>query len=246
MNLWTMLRILLKAMLARIVPSPEDAVPRLGQAMEKQRALLARARSGLVDIAATRTHLEQQARTLHAWLPRFEDRARVALAVGREDQARIALQRRLVVVAELELLDGHLVEITAEERRLTDAVLRLAAQLDGFVLRSDISAARSLVADSGARVRAALRSMDGEMADLTTHLRQAEEWTRQMEDRAAAIDALMNTNSYLEIGAGTPAQRELSRMEHEQATENRLAELKTHLAQTCQKEQPSQASTTIP
>ncbi len=249
MSLWIKLLILFKATLARFVAPPEDTVPRPDQAVAKHRELLATARTGLVDISALRMRLERQACKLHACLPRFEDQAMIALAAGYEDQARIALRRQLVVVAELELLDRHVAEIMAEERRLTDAVLGLTARLGGFVHRYDIAAARSLVADSGASVRAVLRSMDAEIADLTTNLSQAEEWTRQMEDRAAALDALKNTDSRVDMDSTSLAQRELIRENDEQAIEDRLGELKTQLAQTrqkAQKERASQATATIP
>ncbi|HVO69520.1 MAG TPA: PspA/IM30 family protein [Aggregatilineaceae bacterium] len=235
MSLWTKLLIILKVIFSRHVNASDNPLPRLDEPLEKQRDLLARAQSGLIDIATSRTRLEQQSRKLHARLPRLEDQASAALAAGHEDQARLAIKRRLATESELELLDRHLAEITEEEHRMTGAVLGLAARVDGFALRYDIAAARFLVADSGGSIRAALRSIDGDIADLTTRVCQAEERTRQMDDRAAALDALMETEIHLRLGV-TPAERALNRLYDEQAIESYLAGLKTYLAQTHGKE----------
>ncbi|HVO68727.1 MAG TPA: hypothetical protein VMT24_01695 [Aggregatilineaceae bacterium] len=60
----TRLLILVKVMLSRMVNASDNPLPSLNEPLEEQRDLLARAQSGLIDIATSRTRLAPQARRL--------------------------------------------------------------------------------------------------------------------------------------------------------------------------------------
>src|SRR5205814_3551245 len=91
------LRVRLSAALNRA----EDPRQTLDYAQEQQQELLRQVRQGVIEVATSKRLLEQQARKLAEQLPRADDQARRAMAAGREDLARIAIQRKQAASDEL-------------------------------------------------------------------------------------------------------------------------------------------------
>lgn len=91
----------------------------------QQQEFLLRVRRGLVEVASSKVQLERQSEKLRTGIPRLEDQAERALSLGRDDLARIVLQRKHTTLAGLESLESHVSEIGEEEARLTEAQQRL-------------------------------------------------------------------------------------------------------------------------
>ncbi len=71
----------------------------------QQQELLRQVKQGLIEVATARRRLDRQSQKLSGRVPVLEDRARRALEAGREDLARLAVQRKQAVSAELEGLE---------------------------------------------------------------------------------------------------------------------------------------------
>src|SRR5437667_12783395 len=82
----------------------EDPREVLDYAYGEQRVHLRSVRRGLVEVAAARQQLEQQAERLRSRAQRFEDQARRALRGNREDLARRALERKQAALTEISSL----------------------------------------------------------------------------------------------------------------------------------------------
>src|SRR5437773_303458 len=100
MSLWSRIRLVFKTGLSSAIDRAEDPRKVLDYAYNQQQELLITMRRGLVDVATAKEQLEQQARRLETRIPHLDDQARRAVAAGREDLARVALERKRLAKAE--------------------------------------------------------------------------------------------------------------------------------------------------
>lgn len=111
MSLWSRLSLLLHVKGTAALERAEDPREVLGYADEQQQELLRRVKQGLIEVAISKRQLQQQVATLDARVPRLEDQAKRALAAGREDLARLALERKQRAFTELESLEPQVAEV---------------------------------------------------------------------------------------------------------------------------------------
>src|SRR5205807_2281960 len=94
MGLWSRALLLFRSKTTAALDRVEDPRETLDYAYAQQQELLLRVRQGLVEVATSKHQLLNQAQRIEARIPRLEEQARRGLAAGREDLARISLQRR--------------------------------------------------------------------------------------------------------------------------------------------------------
>jgi phage shock protein A len=215
---------------ALLAPAPDPRVV-FADAGERQRLLLVAVRRALTDLKEARRRLGTRTALVEAQLPRFDDQARHALRTGREDLARLALQRRQAALAALKELDSQAREIETEEARLAIVEQRLAVQIEGLVARRQLVEARYNAAEAQVKIGEALTGLSGELAELGFALERAERRTGQMQARAAAIEELVAAGVLHHIGTDPTAgmTAALDRLDDERAIDARLAELKRDL-----------------
>lgn len=167
---------------------------------QKQRALLNQVGEARKDVAAARLRLLATAEGVRATLPTMLDQARSELKAGNHTMARLALQRRRVVMIELQTLERQLAEVEREEASLAMIEQRLSGQIDAFAARQEVIKARYSAAEAQVRINEAVTGVSQDFADLTAALRRAEESTESMQARATAIDRLVQDGDLEAIG----------------------------------------------
>jgi phage shock protein A len=160
-------------------------------AYQKQRVLLSQVEGALDQVGATKKRLQEKTQQVSAKLPALQDQARDALKAGREDIARIALQRRQVAVMELKTLEEQVMGVEKEEASLSMIEQRVANQVEAFVARQEVIMARYSAAEAQVRINEAVTGVSQEFAELAAALVRAEERTQNMQARASAIDRLV-------------------------------------------------------
>ena len=232
MSILTQIQMFFKIKTSAALDSLEDPRQTLEYAYQRQQEMLRKVKQGLIDVATARRHIEIQARKLRERLPVLDDQARRALAAGREDLARFALQRKQACLAELTRLDAQANEVAEEERKLAQAEQQFALRVDAFRTRRESLAARYTAADAQVRISETLSGVSSESASLGSALERAEEKVDRMQARAAAIDTLIENGTLISVGGDDPVERELRDLAASQAVEAELAALKSHVAQT--------------
>jgi phage shock protein A len=230
MGLFSRFMMVFKAKANAAIESVEDPRQLVDYAYEQQKELLRRTKEGLIEVASSRVRLERQADKLQSQVPQIEAQAERALGIGREDLARLALQRKQSVQSELEQLAPQVGDITREERRLTATEQQLAARIEEFRVRKDTVSARYSAAEAQVRVSSALSGVSGEFAEIGVAMGRALEKTERMESRAQAIGGLMEGhNLALPDGVSDPVERELNEAFTDQSVEDELAAIKKRL-----------------
>jgi len=109
--------ILFQSKALHIVDEAEDPRETLEYAYERQRELLAGVRQALVEVGTSKHQLSAQAQRLKATMAQLEEQARRGVAAGREDLARLALERRQLAEHQLQDIEQQLAEVRSESER---------------------------------------------------------------------------------------------------------------------------------
>lgn len=229
MNIFTRIRIFFSSKTNAALDRVEDPRDTLNYGYARQRELQQKVKQGLIEVATSRRQLEAQAEKLKARVPQLEEQAQRALASGREDLARMALQRKQTCLAELSRLETQLAEVAEEERKLTLAEQQFAQRLDRFRTRRSALSAQYTAAEAQVRIHEALGSVSDESAELGMALERAEEKITRMQARASALDALIDNGSLTPLGGEDTVERELQELAATKAVEEELAALKSQL-----------------
>src|SRR3990172_1361225 len=166
MGLFSRAMTLIKTKINDLLERSEDPRQTLEYSYERQRELLQQVRRGLVEVATSKARLGLKAQKIRDQVPKLDDQARRALAAGREDLARVALQRKQVAQAELTGLEQQTNDVLGEEQKLTMAEQRLQAKIEAFRTRREVVSARYTAAEAQVRINEALSGVSEELPDV--------------------------------------------------------------------------------
>jgi phage shock protein A len=185
-----LIRLLKEGASAALTPAPDPRVTHL-TSHQKQRALLSQVAKASQDVADAKERLRDTADAVRAKLPAMETQAREELKAGNQTMARLALQRRQVVLRELQTLESQLTEVEKEHAALAMIEQRLSGEIEAFSARQEVIKARFSAAEAQVRINEAMTGVSHDFADLAAALQRAEENTESMQARASAIDRLV-------------------------------------------------------
>ena len=231
MGLLSRMSTVVKAKISSVLDRAEDPVEMLDYSYEKQLELLRKVKMGVVEVTTSKRRLELQAEKIRQKVPKLESQAREALAAGREDLARLALERKQGALMELESVEVQAADIEQEEQRLTVAQQRLQAKVEAFRTRKETLKAQYTAAEASVSIGEAFGGISEEMADVGLAVERAENKTEQMRARASAIDQLADSGVLddLSISGGDALDRELKQLSAERGVESELASLRQQL-----------------
>jgi len=212
MSVWTRLRTLFNAEVSSTLDRAEDPRTVLDYAYNQQQELLMTLRRGLVDVATAKQQLEQEAKRLQARMPQLDDQARRAVAAGRDDLARVAIERRWLAANEIEGLNKQIGDVDAEKQRLAGQERQLQVRVEQFRTHREVVVARYTAAEAEVRMKESLAGVSGELAELGMAVGRAEEKAERLQARARAIDSLVDVGSYPALGGGDFVEAELLRI----------------------------------
>ena len=102
MGMLSRMSTIVKSKVNRVLDSAEDPRETLEYSYEKQMEMLKNVKRGVVEMVTAKRRLELQAKKAADNIAKLESQARQALEAGREDLARMALERKQTTILELE------------------------------------------------------------------------------------------------------------------------------------------------
>ena len=230
MGVLTRMSTVVKAKMNRLLDNAEDPRETLDYAYDKQLQMLRNVKRGVVEMVTAKRRMEIQAAKVRDSVATLENQARQALAAGREDLARLALQRKQTALIELEGLEGQVGNLELEQQKLTVAEERLSAKVQAFKNKKEIIKAQYSAAQAQVRIGAALGGISEEMGDVSLAVERAENKTEQLRARAGAIDELAEAGVLEDFtGRQDDLGRELAQLTASQNVEDELAGLRAGL-----------------
>ena len=232
MGIWSRVRLLLNTEVSSALDQAEDPRQVLDYAYNQQQQLLITLRRGLVDVATSKQQLEHQARRLETRIPQLDDQARRAVEAGRDDLARVALERKRLALAEMDGLHQQVAEVEADKQRLAGQERALQVRIEQFRTHREVVSARYSAAEAEVRIKESLAGVSGELAELGMAVGRAEEKAERLQARARAIDTLVDLGSLPAAGGGDFVEVELLRITASQDIDDELTRIKSEVGST--------------
>jgi phage shock protein A len=208
----------------------EDPGETLDYSYEQQLELLQNVKRGVADVVTSKKRLQLQTGKHEQQLVKLETQARQALASGREDLARQALERKSAVQQQLRGLDGQVQELEAQQERLTASERQLSAKIEAFRSQKEVIKAQYSAAEAQVRIGEAATGIGEQMADTGLAIQRARDKTEQMQARAAAVDELVASGTLEDVTSDeTQLDRELAQLSSQSQVDEELARMKTEL-----------------
>jgi len=212
MGLISRMMALIRAKMSQLLEGAEDPGTALDYSYQRQLQLLQDVKRGIVEVTTSRRRLDLQAAKLRENVDKLDRQARTALEQGREDLARLALQRKHAAQSQLTDLDTQIGTLEQEQAKLQEAEMRLRTKVESFRTRKETIKAQYSAAEAQVRIGEAATGLSEEMADVGLAIERAEEKTEQMRARSMAIDELVQIGTLDDHIGGDMLDRELSQL----------------------------------
>src|SRR3989442_8602959 len=121
-----------KAKFSKVLDRAEDPTETLDYSYEKQLELLQNVKRGVADVVTAKKRIQLQTEQLEQTIVKLETQAREALAAGREDLARQALERKSAIQQQLQGLDVQVQQLEAQQEKLVTSEKQLQAKIEAF------------------------------------------------------------------------------------------------------------------
>ena len=223
--------LVIKSKLNKLLDRAEDPAETLDYSYERQRELLQNVKRGIADVATSKKRLQLQTDKLEQSLVKLDSQARDAVAAGREDLARAALERKALAQQQLQDLDGQIAQLDAQQEKLATSEKQLAAKIEAFRSQKEVIKAQYSAAEAQVRIGEAATGIGEQMADTGLAIERARDKTEQMQARASAVDELIEAGTLEDFTAGDQTQldRELAAISTGQQVDAELERLKAEV-----------------
>jgi len=220
-----------KAKVNKLMDKYEDPRETLDYSYEKQLELLQNVKRGVAEVTTSKKRLELQKIKLEQNLKKLDDQAHEALKAGREDLARIALERKTQSQAEIDSLDLQIADIQKEQEKLMVTEKRLAAKIESFRSTKETIKAQYSAAEAQVKITESVSGISEEMSDVGLAVQRAQNKTENMKARSAALDELVEAGTLDDVTGGSQddIDRELSKIKATSEVDAQLEALKKEI-----------------
>lgn len=221
---------LFKTKMSQLLDGAEDPAAQLDYSYQRQLDMLQDVKRGIVEVTTSRRRLDLQAAKLRENVDKLDGQARTAVGAGREDLARLALQRKQAAQMQLTDMDAQISQLEGEQQKLQEAESRLRTKVDSFRTRKETIKAQYSAAEAQVRIGEAATGLSEEMADIGLAIERAEGKTEEMRARALAIDELVQLGTLEDHIGGDRLDRELAQLTAGDSIDQELARMKLELS----------------
>jgi phage shock protein A len=222
-----------KAKVSKLLDRAEDPGETLDYSYTKQLEQLQNVKKGIADVVTAKKRLQMQEATLQQSVVKLDTQARQALAAGKEDLARTALERKQLAQTELQGLDQQVTELEAQQQQLIDSEQKLRAKIEAFRTKKEVIKAQYSAAEAQVRISEAATGVGEQMADVGLAMQRAMDKTEQMKARASAVGELEAAGTFDDLTALGPGEddidRQLKEVGTQSAVDDELSRMKAEL-----------------
>jgi phage shock protein A len=221
-----------QAKFSKLLDRAEDPGETLDYSYEQQLVQLQNVKRGIADVTTAKKRLELEDSSSRQQLARLDDQARQALQAGREDLAREALSRKAVLQGQIDSLGPQEQQLADQQQKLVAAEQALQAKVEAFRSQKEVIKAQYSAAEAQVKIGEAATGIGEHMADIGLAVQRAQDKTKQMQARAAAVDELTASGALEDFTArGDDLDRQLAQVSQGNQVDDELAKLKAELGQ---------------
>jgi len=219
-----------KAKFSKMLDKAENPAETLDYSYEKQLELLQNVKRGIADVVTAKKRLELQETQLQQSVVKLDTQARQAVAAGREDLARQALERKSGLQQQLQSLDQQSQQLEQQQEKLVASEKQLSAKVEAFRTQKETIKAQYSAAEAQVRIGEAATGIGEQMADTGLAIQRAKDKTEQMQARASAIDELTTSGALEDFTSDqTELDRELGQIASQSQVDDELAKMKAEI-----------------
>src|SRR5438034_5280509 len=209
-----------------------------GQVMDysysKQVEQLQQLRRSIADVVTNEKRLEMQQAQLIQKTNTLDQQAVQALQANREDLARMALQRKETLLAQINSYEQQLAQLKAQEEKLISMERTVSARVEAFRTQKEMVKAQYNAAQAQVKINETVTGISEEMTEMNLAMQRAQDKVLSMQARANAMDALIEEGTLghqglLGAGSSDPLDRELRQISAEQNVESQLQAMKQQM-----------------
>jgi phage shock protein A len=191
---------------------------------------LTKVRQALVTVAASRKQIELQEQQLQHSADHLQDQAKAALALGKEDLAREALQRKAAAQAQIDGMESQHQQLNEEQEKLEQTLAALQERVNQFRTQKETLKAQYTAASAESSVNESIAGISTTLGDSGAALQRAQDKIATMQARAGALDELLQSGVLEDVGGDTDdIQKELDEAGSSAEVDRELAALKTQI-----------------
>ena len=229
---------IIRAKFNALLNRAENPSETLDYSYEKQLTSLQNVKRGVADVVTAKKRLELQTQQLEQNVVKLDTQARQAVAAGREDLARQALERKSAIQQQLQDLDTQVKQLADQQQKLVDSQKQLEAKVEQFRSQKEVIKAQYSAAEAQVRIGEAATGIGRDMDNTGLAIQRAKDKTEQMQARASAIDELVTAGDLQELGSDkTQLDRELSQLASQQQVDKELEALKAEVGSGAEKKE---------
>ncbi len=222
-----------KAKVSKLLDRAEDPAETLDYSYEKQLEQLQSVKRGIADLVTAKKRLQMQEASAQQQIAKLDEQARQAMAAGREDLARTALERKHLADGELQSLDQQVSQLEDQQQKLIDSEEKLRVKVEAFRTKKEVVKAQYSAAEAQVHISEAATGVGEEMADVGLAMQRALDKTENMQARADAVGELEAAGTFDDITALGPPQddidRQLEQLGRSSAVDDDVARMKAEL-----------------
>jgi phage shock protein A len=224
----------IKAKISKLLDRAEDPAETLDYGYNKQLELLQNVKKGIADVVTAKKRIQMQAQKHEQQIVKLDTQARTALAQGREDLARTALERKSGLQAELQSLDVQVKELEGQQEKLIENEKKMRTKIEAFRTKKEVIKAQYSASEAQVRISEAASGVGEQMADLGLAMQRAEQKTEDMRARASAVEELEAAGAFDDItqlggGGQDEIDKELAALSSGAQVDDELAKMKAEL-----------------
>jgi phage shock protein A len=229
---------IIKAKWNALLNRAENPSETLDYSYERQLESLQNVKRGIADVVTAKKRLEIQTQQLEQSVVKLDSQARQALAAGREDLARQALERKSGAQQQLQDLDAQVKQLGDQQEKLVASQKQLEARIEQFRSQKEVIKAQYSAAEAQVRIGEAATGIGREMDNTGLAIQRAKDKTEQMQARASAIDELVSSGDLQELGSDkTQLDRELAQVASQSQVDRELEQLKAEVGAGTEKKE---------
>jgi phage shock protein A len=189
----------IKAKLSRVLDKAEDPGETLDYSYQKQLENLQNVKKGIADVVTAKKRLQLQTEKQQQQIVKLDTQARQALAVGNEELARTALERKTLIQTELQGLDGQIADLENQQQALIASEQKLRTKVEQFRTKKEVIKAQYNAAEAQVRISEAATGVGESMAEVGMAMQRAVDKTENMKARADAVQELEAAGTFDDI-----------------------------------------------
>jgi len=209
-----------------------------GQVMDysygKQLEQLQLLRRSIAEVVTNEKRLDLLQSQVLQQVNKLDQQAVQALQVNREDLARMALQRKEGLVAQISSYEQQLAQLRSQEENLIAMERKISARVEAFRTQKEMVKAQYNAAQAQVKISEAVTGISEEMQEMNLAMQRAQDKVLTMQSRANAMETLIEQGTLgeqglLGSGSGDTLDRELQKISSQQNVEAQLQAMKHQL-----------------